>query len=141
MDNSKTVWDINKIQEILPHRYPFIFVDRVISLDENKKQITCLKNLTINDYFFAGHFPDNPVMPGVLTIEALAQAAILLYAALKPQIAAQKPVYYLGKVEIKFSRPAKPGDCLILEVTGEKILGTAGIVAVRAMIDGETIAE
>ena len=136
-----TVWNIEKIQQILPHRYPFIFVDRVVEIDEAAKKIVCLKNLTINDYFFAGHFPEQPVMPGVIMIEALAQAAILLYAALKPEIAAKKPIYYLGKVEAKFLKVVQPGDTLLLEIIAERLTASAGIVNARALVGTEPAVE
>jgi 3-hydroxyacyl-[acyl-carrier-protein] dehydratase len=134
-------WDIKKIREILPQKYPFLFIDKVIDFDETKGRITCLKNLTINDYFFEGHFPDNPILPGVIIIEAMAQAGILLFAALKPGIAARKPDYFLGKVDIKFLKPAKPGDQLILEIEKGKIVSTAGIVKAKATVNNDTIAE
>lgn len=134
-------WDIQKIQEILPQKYPFLFIDRVIDIDESGGKITCLKNLTINDYFFKGHFPDNPVLPGVIIIEALAQASILLFSVLKPDISARKPDYFLGKVEMKFLKPVRPGDQLILEIEKEKIISTAGIVKAVARVKDEISAQ
>ncbi len=136
-----TIWDINKIQQILPQKYPFLFIDKVLEINAKERKVTCLKNVTINDYFFAGHFPDNPVMPGALIIEAMAQASIVLYAVLKPHIAEKHPDYYLGRVEAKFKRPVRVGDQLILEVQGEKILGNAGIVRAKAYVNNETAAE
>jgi len=134
-------WDINKIQQILPQKYPFLFIDSVIDINKQEKKVACLKNVTINDYFFEGHFPDNPVMPGALIIEAMAQASIILYAALKPGVAEKHPDYYLGKVEAKFLKPVRVGDQLILEVSGEKILGNAGIVKAQAKVLNEIVAE
>ncbi|MFH0858711.1 MAG: 3-hydroxyacyl-ACP dehydratase FabZ [Candidatus Omnitrophota bacterium] len=136
-----SVWDINKIQEILPQRYPFLFVDSVIEINEEEGSVSCLKNVSINDYFFKGHFPGNPVMPGVIIIEAMAQASIILYAVLKPEIAAKHPVYYLGNVDIKFLKPVFPGTQLILEVTKEKIMDKAGIISVAAKANNETVAK
>ncbi|OPX30152.1 MAG: hypothetical protein B1H08_02410 [Candidatus Omnitrophica bacterium 4484_171] len=133
MDN----WNIEKIKEILPQRPPFLFVDRVLEIDTNESKITCLKNVTINDYFFKGHFPDRPIMPGVIMIEALAQASIILFASLKPEIAAKHPDYLFGKIEAKFSRIVTPGDKLILEVTKGKILNSGGIVNAQALVDNE----
>lgn len=133
-------WDINKIQEILPQKYPFLFIDRVLEIDGAKGKVVCLKNVTINDYYFAGHFPGNPIMPGAIIIEAMAQASILLYAALKPDVAEKHPDYYLGKVEAKFHKPVRPGAQLILEVNREKILGKGGIVKAVAKVNEEVVA-
>jgi 3-hydroxyacyl-[acyl-carrier-protein] dehydratase len=135
------IWDINKIQEILPQRYPFLFIDRVISIDEKEGKVTCLKNFTANDYFFTGHFPGKPVVPGVIMIEAMAQASIIGYAAIKPEVASKHPTYYLGKVEAKFKRPVSVGDQLIIEVKKEKIVNNAGVVTAIAKVNGEMAVE
>jgi 3-hydroxyacyl-[acyl-carrier-protein] dehydratase len=134
-------WDIQKIQQILPHRYPFLFIDKVISIDVQNKKVVCQKNFTINDYFFKGHFPENPVVPGVIIIEAMAQASIILFAGLKPEIARTHPDYYLGKVEAKFRKPVLPGDVLILEVCAAKVLSNSGIVEALAKVKEEIVAE
>jgi 3-hydroxyacyl-[acyl-carrier-protein] dehydratase len=135
------VWDIKKIQEVLPQKYPFLFIDRVLSIDEGAGKIICLKNFTANDYFFEGHFPGTPIVPGVIIIEAMAQASIVGFAALKPDIANRRPIYYLGKVEAKFSKPVTVGDQLIIEVTKEKIVNNAGVVSATAKVNNEIVAE
>jgi len=134
-------WTIEKIQEILPQKYPFLFIDRVIEFSAQEKRIVCLKNVSINDYFFQGHFPENPILPGVIIIEAMAQASILLFAGLKPEIAKKKPTYFLGKVEAKFLRPVRPGDCMKLEVQGLKLLDKSGIVSAKAKVNNDVAAE
>jgi 3-hydroxyacyl-[acyl-carrier-protein] dehydratase len=109
--------DINEILEYLPHRYPFLLVDRVVEMEEGKR-VLALKNVTINEPFFPGHFPHRPVMPGVLILEALAQAA----AVLSFKTMGQRPddssvVYFAGIDKARFKRPVGPGDQLMLDVT------------------------
>ncbi len=106
--------DIKEIQELLPHRYPFLLVDRIIELEPGVK-VTGIKNVTINEEFFQGHFPGQPIMPGVLMIEALAQVAGLL--AFRSGGATGKAVYFLSIEKAKFRKPVVPGDQLRLEVT------------------------
>jgi 3-hydroxyacyl-[acyl-carrier-protein] dehydratase len=108
--------DIHKILEKLPHRYPFLMVDRVLELEENKR-IRALKNVTINEPFFQGHFPHRPVMPGVMMLEALAQAAALLAFQSMGAGAEDDSVYYfVGIDNARFKRPVEPGDQLFLDV-------------------------
>ena len=137
----ESLWDLKKIQEILPQRYPFLFIDKVLEINIKEKKVVCQKNFSITEYFFKGHFPDNPVVPGVIIIEALAQACIVLYAALKPNEANKHPDYFLGKVETKFKKPVFPADELILEVHGEKMINTAGIVTAYAKVNNEVVTE
>jgi len=129
---------IEEIRKILPHRFPFIMIDRVIELKENEK-IVALKNVSINEQFFEGHFPDAKIMPGVLIIEALAQAGIILFYYSKHP----KPnsLYYLGKLEARFFKPVVPGDQLRLELTPAKFLSTAGIFNAAAYVKDEKVAE
>ncbi|MFH1245782.1 MAG: 3-hydroxyacyl-ACP dehydratase FabZ [Candidatus Omnitrophota bacterium] len=130
---------IDWIEKILPQRYPFLFIDRVLEVDEQEERVVCVKNISINEYFFTGHFPSQPIVPGVIVIETIAQASIILYAVLKPRLIERGPEYYLGKVEVKFSKPVKAGDRLIIEVYNEKIIDTAGIVRASAKVNDETV--
>jgi 3-hydroxyacyl-[acyl-carrier-protein] dehydratase len=113
--------DIHKILKQLPHRYPFLLVDRVLEIDKGKS-IKALKNVTINEPFFVGHFPHRPVMPGVLMIEALAQAAALLSFDMMGTTPDDKTVYYFAGIDgARFKRPVEPGDQLILNVTLDRM--------------------
>jgi 3-hydroxyacyl-[acyl-carrier-protein] dehydratase len=108
--------DIHKILKQLPHRYPFLLVDRVLAIDKGKT-IRALKNVTMNEPFFQGHFPHRPVMPGVLMLEALAQAAALLAFDALDTSPSDDTVYYFAGIDgARFKRPVEPGDQLILEV-------------------------
>ena len=129
--------DINQIKEILPHRYPFLLIDRVISIDGNK--IVAIKNVTANENSFQGHFPIEPVMPGVLIIEALAQTgavAILSKDEFKGKIA-----YLAGIDKAKFRRKVVPGDTLRLEVELTKLRGRAGVGYGIAYVDDKKVCE
>lgn len=109
--------DIHKILKQLPHRYPFLLVDRVLAIDKGKT-IRALKNVTMNEPFFQGHFPHRPVMPGVLMLEALAQAAALLAFDALDTSPSDDTVYYFAGIDgARFKRPVEPGDQLILDVT------------------------
>ena len=131
--------EIKKVAKILPQRYPFMFIDKVCQINLEKGTIICLKGLTINEQFFTGHFPSNPVMPGVIIIEAMAQASIILYDALKPDIAKRKPDYFLGKVDARFFKPVTPGDQLILTISKEKILNSGAMVSGTATVNKEVV--
>ena len=133
--------DIHKILKQLPHRYPFLLVDRVMEIDKGKS-IKALKNVTINEPFFTEHFPHRPVMPGVLMLEALAQAAALLaFDALDTSPTDDTVYYFAGIDNARFKRPVEPGDQLILEV--ELLRMKAGIFKfkTRAAVAGETAVE
>jgi 3-hydroxyacyl-[acyl-carrier-protein] dehydratase len=132
--------DIHQIKEILPQRYPFLFIDRVTELEPGKKVIA-YKNVTINDIFFQGHFPQKPIMPGVLIIEAMSQASILLYYSAYKDDLDKKPDYYLGSVKAKFRHTVTPGDQLRIEARTVKILPTGAFVETKAFVEDKEIAE
>jgi len=132
--------DVNEIMKILPHRYPFLLVDRVIEL-EHGKRIVALKNVSVNEPFFQGHFPGHPVMPGVLIIEAMAQAAgIMAYLASDEET--RKKVSYFASIDsARFKRPVKPGDQLRIEIeTRFTKRGIWGVIA-KAYVDGVVVTE
>ncbi|WP_395669415.1 3-hydroxyacyl-ACP dehydratase FabZ [Rhodoferax sp.] len=131
--------DIHKILKQLPHRFPFLLVDRVTALEKGKR-ITALKNVTINEPFFVGHFPHRPVMPGVLMLEALAQAAALLAFDALDATPNDQMVYYFAGIEgARFKRPVEPGDQLVLQV--ELLRMKAGIFKFKAAaLVGEDLA-
>ena len=134
--------DITEIAALLPHRYPFLLIDRVLELDIGKR-VKALKNVTVNEPFFNGHFPGKPVMPGVLMIEALAQAAAVLAYTSQPKDAAGRPqiVYLAGVDNARFKRIVIPGDQLILEVITSRIVRNIGKFACRATVDGQLAVE
>jgi 3-hydroxyacyl-[acyl-carrier-protein] dehydratase len=133
--------DIEQIQQLLPHRYPFLLVDRVIEIVP-ETSVVALKNVTINEPFFKGHFPAHPVMPGVLLIEAMAQAAGLL-TQLSRRLKGDNgsPLFYLVKVDnARFSAPVMPGDQLRLEVSLKRQMRGMGLFLARAVVDGKEVA-
>ena len=129
--------DIKEIMDIIPHRYPFLLIDKVIKIEENK--ITAIKNVTANEHYFQGHFPTEPVMPGVLIIEALAQAGAV--ALLSKDEFKGKIAYFAGINNAKFKRKVVPGDRLRLEVELTKIRGKAGIGYGVAYVEGKKVCE
>lgn len=139
----KTVLDILDIMKILPHRFPFLLIDRVIEI-ERRKRIVALKNVTINEPFFAGHFPNLPIMPGVLIVEAVAQAGgALLLTEIEDR--ANKLIMFTGIERAKFRRPVVPGDQLRIEVELKAWRTRGSMVAVRmeglVTVDGQRVAE
>jgi 3-hydroxyacyl-[acyl-carrier-protein] dehydratase len=124
--------DIHEIRKQLPHRYPFLLVDRVLELEKGKR-IKALKNVTINEPFFGGHFPNRPVMPGVLMLEAMAQAAALLAFDTAGVTMDDKTVYYFAGIDgARFKRPVEPGDQLIMDVDLDRV--RAGIYKFKGVI-------
>ncbi len=136
-----TMLDIRAILEHLPHRFPFLLVDRVLEIEKGKR-IVAIKNVTINEPFFTGHFPHLPVMPGVLQIEALAQAAGILSFQTMGRVSDDRSVYYfVGIDKARFKRPVGPGDQLRLEVTIDRVARSIWKYSGRATVDGQVSAE
>jgi beta-hydroxyacyl-ACP dehydratase FabZ len=133
------VYDTRKIMAVLPHRYPFILVDRVLELIVGER-IRALKNVTINEPFFTGHFPGTPVMPGVMILEALGQAGGLLVDASRPA-AENELLYFSGMDRVRFRRPVVPGDQLILEARILNLRSKAAKIAAAARVEEHLVAE
>jgi 3-hydroxyacyl-[acyl-carrier-protein] dehydratase len=140
-DTTDNSMNIHEILDHLPHRYPFVLIDRVISMELNK-EITALKNVTVNEPFFPGHFPYHPVMPGVLIVEAMAQAAAVLSfktMGIKPT---EESVYYFAGIdEARFKKPVSPGDQIILNVKIDRILKGIWKYKGVATVDDKVVAE
>jgi len=136
----KYQYDIQKIMEFLPHRYPFLLIDRVIELVPDDR-VTALKNVTINEPFFPGHFPGQPVMPGVLIIEAMAQAGgLLAYESGKTDNRGML-IYFMGMDKVKFRKPVVPGDQLIFEAKILKWRSKVAKMSGTASVDNQIVAE
>jgi 3-hydroxyacyl-[acyl-carrier-protein] dehydratase len=145
MSDSNATWtlpvNVEQIQQLLPHRYPFLLVDRVIEIVPDES-VVALKNVTINEPFFQGHFPGHPVMPGVLIVEAMAQTAGLL-----TQISSRmkgnhgSPLFYLAKIDnARFNAVVAPGDQLRLEVRLKRLMRGMGLFVARSLVDGKEVA-
>lgn len=124
----------DEIRNLLPHKEPFIFVDKVLELKKGKR-IVCLKNISGNDPWFRGHFPGYAVMPGALMLEALAQSSLIL--AFKSIPGSEGKFGIFGSVKARFSKPVVPGDRLIMEVNIEKMISTGAVVSAVAKVDGQ----
>jgi beta-hydroxyacyl-ACP dehydratase FabZ len=132
------VYSITEIMKILPHRYPFLLVDRITQLEPNRR-IVGIKNVTINEHFFQGHFPGAPVMPGVLVIESMAQVAAVLFY--RDETPGEKLIYFAGIENAKFRRPVTPGDQLRIEMEVLSRRSNFGKMSGRVTVDGKLVAE
>ena len=133
-----TLMGTREIQKLIPHRYPFLLVDKVVELDEEEKRILAIKNVTTNEPFFPGHFPGNPIMPGVLILEALAQAGAILFAKIDPS---HKISVLLSVNNVKFRTAVHPGDTLQLECQGIHRSSSGGRAKGRATVNGKLACE
>lgn len=136
-----TAMDIHEILEHLPHRYPFVLIDRVVSL-ELGKEIVAIKNVSVNEPYFPGHFPYHPVMPGVLIVEAMAQAAAILSFKTMDTKPSDDSVYYFAGIDsARFKKPVSPGDQIVLNVKIDRILKGIWKYSGVASVDGSVVAE
>jgi 3-hydroxyacyl-[acyl-carrier-protein] dehydratase len=132
--------DINKILTVLPHRYPFLLIDKVLEFEQNER-LLALKNVTYNEQFFNGHFPIKPVMPGVLIVEAMAQATALLSMESHPEEVTDTSIYlFVGIDKARFKRLVEPGDQLLIEACQNRVKRGIGLFTCSAKVDGELAA-
>jgi len=134
----EVVWDAVEIQKILPHRYPFLMIDKVIKFDENVG-ITAIKNVTINEPFFQGHFPSLPVMPGVMILEAMAQCGCVLSKMSSNGAGREKNLYFVGSDNVRWKRKVVPGDTLVIEVVFKKRRRGFWEMEGQAQVDGQVV--
>jgi len=136
--DGESVLDINEVLKILPHRYPFLMVDRIVNC-EGENKCVAVKNVTVNEPYFAGHFPGHPIMPGVLQLEAMAQVSSILMLR-KPENVG-KIGYFMSADSVKWRRPVRPGDTLVIESDILKIRGSIGQTRCRCLVNGEVVSE
>jgi 3-hydroxyacyl-[acyl-carrier-protein] dehydratase len=139
-DKSSNIIDINRIIEMIPHRYPFLMVDRVENLVLNEGAVG-IKNVTVNEPFFQGHFPSRPIMPGVLIIEAMAQTAAVVVVATLGEASEGKLVYFMSIDEARFRKPVGPGDRIHIHVKKERARGNVWKFKGEAKVDDQLCAE
>jgi 3-hydroxyacyl-[acyl-carrier-protein] dehydratase len=133
--------DFEEIKKLIPQRFPFIMIDRVIHVEPGR-EATSVKNVSGNDIFFLGHFPEKAVMPGVAIIEAMAQTSIVLFASGKtPEPAAENPLYFLGSVKARFHHPVVPGDQLVIKAAMVKSLPNGAYVSAEAYVSDSKVSE
>ena len=138
LPDGESVLDINEVLKILPHRYPFLMVDRIVSF-EGDNRCTAIKNVTINEPYFAGHFPGHPIMPGVLQLEAMAQVSSVLMLR-KPENTG-KIGYFMSADKVKWRRPVLPGDTIFIETEILRMRGSIGQTRARCLVNGEVVSE
>lgn len=131
--------DFEQLKKVIPQRFPFIMIDRAVDVKPGK-EATTLKNVSGNDIFFLGHFPQKAVMPGVAILEAMAQTAIVLFAA-ENSTHSESPLYYLGSVKARFHHPVVPGDCLTIKAVSVKSLPAGAYVTAEASVGDRKVAE
>lgn len=131
--------NIQEIQKVIPHRFPFLMIDRVIELEPNVK-LVAIKNVSVNEAHFQGHFPNEKVMPGVLMVEAMAQAGCIYFYYSK-NMQGKNLIYYLAKTTVKFSKVVTPGDQLRIEVKTVKLLARAGFLECKCFVKDEVVCE
>ena len=136
----KNIISIQDIKKIIPHRYPFLLLDRIVEFEMNKK-IVALKNVTINEEFFNGHFPEKPVMPGVLIIEAMAQAAAVFAAKSVGDDSENKIIYFMSIEKAHFRKPVEPGDALYLYIEQIQARSNVWKMSGEAMVDDVKVAD
>jgi 3-hydroxyacyl-[acyl-carrier-protein] dehydratase len=136
----KTTADIMRVMEMIPHRYPFLMIDRVVDIEKNEGAVG-IKNVSINEPYFVGHFPRQPVMPGVLIIESMAQTAAVLVVETLEGEAAGKLVYFMTVDEARFRRPVFPGDCVHVHVDKLRNRGNVWKFKGEAKVEGTTVAQ
>jgi beta-hydroxyacyl-ACP dehydratase FabZ len=136
----EVAYDIQEIMNFMPHRYPFLLVDRILEVVPGEK-VTGLKNVTMNEPFFQGHFPETPIMPGVLIIEAMAQTGGVLFAEMQKQKKKDLLFYFMGIDKVRFRKPVVPGDQLIMEVRLLNLRSKAVKMSGTATVDQKRVAE
>lgn len=137
---SKLIYDINKIQELIPHRYPFLFIDKAEILEPGVLGVG-YKNVTCNEPYFVGHFPGNPVMPGVIIVEAMAQTSAVVVISKFDNPSEVSHVYFMSVEEAKFRKPVLPGDSLAIEAKMVRAHSKVWKFSCQAHVDGEKVAE
>ena len=139
-DGAFESWDIARVMHAIPHRFPFLMIDRVVEIAKDTSAVG-IKNVSINEHFFQGHFPTEPVMPGVLIIESMAQtAAVLVIATLGPE-SAGKLVYFMTVENAKFRKPVRPGDQMRVHVIKQRQRGNIWKFSAEAKVEGKVVAE